>query len=70
MQEANKYLKSVKVNLKDIASDVNAIETGNQGNNILVKEKHFKFADESQMDACCNYDFLILNAKCQHAVSC
>ena len=69
-QEAKKHLTDVKVDLKNIASDVNTIETGNQGNKILVNKKHFKYEDKSQVDACCNYDFLILNAKCQKAVSC
>jgi len=70
LKEAKKYLKDVKVNLMDIRSDVKKIQAGNQGDNILVKGKHFKYEDESQVDACCNYDFFILNAKCQEAVSC
>ena len=69
-QEAKKHLKDVKVDLKNIGSVVNTSETGNQGNDILVKGKRFKYEDKSQVDACCNYDFLILNAKCQKAVSC
>ncbi|KAJ7376779.1 hypothetical protein OS493_032513 [Desmophyllum pertusum] len=62
---ANKYLKSVKVDLKDIASDANGIKIGNQGNNILAHGEKFTYKDESQMDECCNYEYLILNAKCQ-----
>ncbi|KAL9959228.1 hypothetical protein ACROYT_G036325 [Oculina patagonica] len=65
---ANEYLKDVKVDLKDIASDVNTIRTGNQGDKILVKGKKFEYKDETEMNECCNYEFLILNAKCQNAV--
>ncbi|XP_078344110.1 phospholipid-transporting ATPase ABCA3-like [Oculina patagonica] len=63
--KAEKLLDDVKVDLKDIASDVREIVIGNQGNNISVKGKHFKYKDANQMEECCNYDFLILNAKCQ-----
>lgn len=69
-QRAEKLLDSVKVDLKDVASDVKDIEIGNQGNSILVKGKHFKYEDSNQMDVCCNYEFLILNAKCQKDVGC
>ena len=68
-QAAKKHLKDVKVDLKNIACDVKDIETGNQGNDILVKGNPFKY-EENRVDACCNYDFFILNEKCQKAVSC
>ena len=58
------------MDLKDILSDVEYIKNGNQGDNILVKRKKFQYKDETEMKECCNYDFLVLNAKCQEAVSC
>ena len=66
---ASKHLKDVKVTLKDIKSDLQKIKTGNQGNNILVKGKKFQYKDDEK-DVCCNYEFLVLNAKCKKAVSC
>ena len=66
---ASKHLKDVKVTLKDIESDLQKIKTGNQGNNILVKGEKFLYKDDEQ-DVCCNYEFLVLNAKCKKAVSC
>ena len=68
-QKAEKLLDDVKVDLKDITSDVREIFIGNQGNNISVKGKHFKYEDSKQMEECCNYGFIILNAKCQKDVS-
>ena len=68
-QAAKKHLKDVKVDLKNIASCVKTIETGNQGNDILVKGNRFTY-EENRVNACCNYDFFILNDKCQKAVSC
>ena len=58
------------MDLKDVVSDVDAIKKGNQGDNILVKGKKYLYKDESQKEQCCNYEFLILNAKCQKDVSC
>ena len=58
------------MDLKNVVSDVDAIKKGNQGDNILVKGKDYQYKDESQKDECCNYEFLILNAKCQKDVSC
>lgn len=60
----------MKVDLKDVVSDVDAIKKGNQGDNILVKGEKYLYKDESQKEKCCNYEFLILNAKCQKDVSC
>ena len=59
----------MKVDLKNVVSDVNAIKKGNQGDNILVNGEKYVYKDESQKDECCNYEFLILNAKCQKDVS-
>jgi len=58
------------VDLKNVVSDVDAIKKGNEGDSILVKGKTYQYKDESQKDECCNYEFLILNAKCQRDVSC
>ena len=66
---ASKHLKDVKVTLKDIKSDLQKIKTGNQGNSILVKGNEFQYEDDEK-DVCCNYEFLVLNAKCKKAVSC
>ncbi|KAM7436905.1 hypothetical protein ABFA07_013407 [Porites harrisoni] len=63
---ASKHLKDVKVTLKDIKSDLQKIQSGNQGNNILVKGKKFQYKDDEK-DVCCNYEFLVLNAKCKKA---
>ena len=56
--------------LKNVESDVDDIKKGNQGDNILVKGKTYEYKDENQREKCCNYEFLILNAKCQRDVSC
>ena len=66
---ASKHLKDVKVTLKDIESDLQKIQSGNQGNSILVEGKKFQYKDDEK-DVCCNYEFLVLNAKCKKAVSC
>ncbi|CAH3155546.1 unnamed protein product, partial [Porites evermanni] len=63
---ASKHLKDVKVTLKNIKSDLQKIKTGNQGNNILVKGEKFQYK-EDEKDVCCNYEFLVLNAKCKKA---
>ena len=66
---ASKRLKDVKVTLKDIESDLKKIQSGNQGNSIVVEGKKFQYNDDEK-DVCCNYEFLVLNAKCKKAVSC
>ena len=58
------------MNLKNVESYVDGIKIGNQGDNILVKGKKYQYKDENQRKKCCNYEFLILNAKCQRDVSC
>ena len=58
------------MDLKDVASDVDDIKEGNQGDKMLVKGQKYLYKDESHKDECCNYKFLILNAKCQKDVSC
>ncbi|CAH3155544.1 unnamed protein product [Porites evermanni] len=63
---ASKHLKDVKVTLKDIESDLQKIQSGNQGNSILVEGKKFQYKDDKK-DVCCNYEFLVLNAKCKKA---
>ncbi|KAM7427451.1 hypothetical protein ABFA07_021424 [Porites harrisoni] len=63
---ASKHLKDVKVTLKDIESDLQKIQSGNQGNSILVEGEKFQYKDDEK-DVCCNYEFLVLNAKCKKA---
>ena len=58
------------MDLKNVASDVDVIKKGNLGDNILVKKKKYQYKDENQREECCNYEFLVLNAKCQKDVSC
>ena len=65
---ASKHLKDVRVTMKDIESDLQKIQSGNQGNSILVEGEKFQYKDDEK-DVCCNYEFLVLNAKCKKAVS-
>lgn len=66
-QNASNYLKSVKVDVLDITSKVYNIRDGNQGNNITVGNVFTQYDNESE--ACCNYEFYVLNSKCKSLVS-
>ncbi|XP_031559324.1 ATP-binding cassette sub-family A member 3-like isoform X2 [Actinia tenebrosa] len=64
---AQDYLSTVKVDTIDVTDNVNTIQSKNTLNGIQVKGKSYNYSSpvKGKLSPCCNYEFLILNAKCQ-----
>ena len=61
----------MKVDTLDVTEDVNYIQSNNILNSIEVRGASYNYSSPvaNELSPCCNYEFLILNAKCQKDVS-
>ncbi|KAK3753339.1 hypothetical protein QZH41_015277 [Actinostola sp. cb2023] len=66
-QAAKDYLKTVKVDVKDVTDDVRAILSGNSNDSITVRGTSYSYTapKDDKPTSCCDYEFLVLNPKCQ-----
>ncbi|KAK3744739.1 hypothetical protein QZH41_017131, partial [Actinostola sp. cb2023] len=64
---AKDYLKTVKVDVKDVTDDVKAILSGNSNDSITVRGTSYSYTapKDDKPTSCCDYEFLVLNPKCQ-----
>ncbi|XP_067040088.1 phospholipid-transporting ATPase ABCA3-like [Acropora muricata] len=65
LEKAKAYLSSVKVDTVNITSQVYNIRNGNNGSDILVRDKNYRISQDKDSTYCCNYEFFVLNAKCK-----
>ncbi|KAK3732015.1 hypothetical protein QZH41_016886 [Actinostola sp. cb2023] len=67
MTAAKDYLKTVKVDVKDVTDDVKAILSGNSNDSITVRGTSYSYTapKDDKPTSCCDYEFLVLNPKCQ-----
>ncbi|XP_015769367.1 PREDICTED: ATP-binding cassette sub-family A member 3-like [Acropora digitifera] len=65
LEKAKAYLSSVKVDTVNITSQVYNIRNGNNGSDILVRDKNYRISQDNDSTYCCNYEFFVLNAKCK-----
>ena len=59
----------MKVDTVNITSQVYSIRNGNNGSDILVRDKNYRMSNDNDFTYCCNYEFFVLNAKCKSVVS-
>lgn len=64
-EKARTYLSSVKVDTLNVTTNVYNIRDGNNGKNILVRDKSYTFSYDNESRSCCNHEYFVLNAKCQ-----
>lgn len=65
LKKAETYLGDVKVDVQDITSKVYKIRDGNNGSNILVRDKSYSYKHDNESKSCCNFEYFVLNAKCK-----
>ncbi|XP_031561453.1 ATP-binding cassette sub-family A member 3-like [Actinia tenebrosa] len=67
LSAAKDFLSTVKVDTIDVTDSVNTIQSKNTLNGIQVQGTSYNYSSpvKDKLSPCCNYEFLILNAKCQ-----
>lgn len=63
-QKVRIYFSSVKVDMLNVIIDVYNICDGNNGKNILVRDKSYIFSYDNEFRFCCNYEYFVFNVKC------